>query len=128
MRTLVQVMAGVLRVGDAVLLARRAHPPALAGRWEFPGGKVDQGEDPAAALVRELDEELGIRVAVGEELAAVPGETLDGKPMTLHAHAVTWLGGAITPHEHDAVALVPVAHLAAWDLLPLDLPVVAALR
>ena len=60
------VVAGVLRDGQGrVLLAQRPSGKALAGMWEFPGGKVEAGEDPRAALVRELHEELGVHAAIG---------------------------------------------------------------
>lgn len=63
------VGAAVLR-GGRVLAARRVGPPALAGRWELPGGKVEPGERPEDALVRELTEELGVDVEVTGWLAA----------------------------------------------------------
>ncbi|QZN85731.1 (deoxy)nucleoside triphosphate pyrophosphohydrolase [Cellulomonas sp. C5510] len=53
----------------ALLAARRRSPVSLAGRWEFPGGKVEPGEEPEAALHRELREELGVTVELGTELA-----------------------------------------------------------
>ncbi|MEZ0446473.1 (deoxy)nucleoside triphosphate pyrophosphohydrolase [Cellulomonas sp. ICMP 17802] len=52
----------------ALLAARRAVPARLAGRWEFPGGKVDGDESPEDALHREIREELGVRIGLGEEL------------------------------------------------------------
>lgn len=67
MRTIL-VAAGVVIEGGEVLLSRRKTDAHLAGMWEFPGGKVEPGEDPRAALVRELDEELGITTVVGEIL------------------------------------------------------------
>jgi 8-oxo-dGTP diphosphatase len=70
---IVHVVAGV--INDArgrILLARRTEDRDLAGLWEFPGGKVDPGETPEQALVRELREELGIEARVGERLIAVP--------------------------------------------------------
>lgn len=73
------VVGGVIidRSGDQprVLAARRTGPPALAGRWEFPGGKVEAGESPQAALVRELHEELEIDVAVSAEICPANGGT-----------------------------------------------------
>ncbi len=65
MRT-VLVAAGVIIEGGRVLLSQRKAGAHLAGMWEFPGGKVDEGEDPRAALCRELTEELGIDAVVGE--------------------------------------------------------------
>lgn len=67
MRTVI-VSAGVIIEGGRVLLSRRKKGTHLADRWEFPGGKAEAGEDPRAALRRELDEELGITVLVGEIL------------------------------------------------------------
>lgn len=67
MRTVI-VAAGVVIEDRGVLLSRRKSGTHLAGMWEFPGGKVEAGEDPRAALVRELEEELGITVTVGEIL------------------------------------------------------------
>ena len=65
------VVAGVITdARGRVLLARRAEGSELAGLWEFPGGKVEPGESPEAALARELDEELGIEVDVGAALIA----------------------------------------------------------
>lgn len=62
------VAAGVVVRGDKVLLTQRKADAHLAGRWEFPGGKVDAGEDPRVAVARELEEELGIAVEVGDVL------------------------------------------------------------
>jgi 8-oxo-dGTP diphosphatase len=62
----VLVAAAVVIESGRVLLTQRKAGAHLAGLWEFPGGKVEEGEDPRAALVRELEEELGIRVAVGD--------------------------------------------------------------
>jgi 8-oxo-dGTP diphosphatase len=60
------VAAGILVENGRVLLARRKRGSHLQGKWEFPGGKCEEGEDPKAALVRELSEEVGIEVTVGD--------------------------------------------------------------
>ena len=92
------------------LAARRTRPPALAGRWELPGGKVEPGEQPEEALHRELAEELGITVRLGAELLPQSGRTwpltpglelrawwcelTDGVPSTGEAHDALWWGSA----------------------------------
>lgn len=65
MRTVI-VAAGIVIEGGRVLLSRRKQGTHLEGLWEFPGGKVEAGEDPRAALTRELEEELGIATRIGE--------------------------------------------------------------
>jgi len=102
----VPVVAAVIRRGDGrVLLARRPRG-AHAGLWEFPGGKVEPGERPEQALARELREELGIGVEVGEAMLTVEHRyphiairmtaygcrLVSGKPRGLHGQQVVWAG------------------------------------
>jgi 8-oxo-dGTP diphosphatase len=63
-----QVVAAILRRGSAVLIAQRKAGGAHGLKWEFPGGKIEPGESPQAALARELNEELGIAAAIGAEV------------------------------------------------------------
>jgi len=62
------VTAGIIRKGDCILIGQRHHSDAYALQWEFPGGKVKDGEDLKSCLRRELEEELGIRADVGQEV------------------------------------------------------------
>ena len=117
---IVDTIGGTARV----LAACRAGPPALAGWWEFPGGKVEPGESETAALVRECREELGVEVApvgrLGGDLSAAGGwvlrvwvaQLVGGRPRALEHREIRWL---------DAQQLYDVR----W--LPLDLPLVALL-
>lgn len=98
----VVVGAAIVR-GGRLLAAQRAGPPALAGGWEFPGGKVEPNESDQAALVRECREELGVTVALGERIGADwrlrggavlrvwIGELLEGEPRPLEHLALRWL-------------------------------------
>lgn len=78
------VTAGVIRRDDTVLIARRESGP-LAGQWEFPGGKLEPGESPEACLARELQEELGLEVEVGDIFTVVYHE-YPGGPVLLLAY------------------------------------------
>lgn len=112
-----------------VLLARRPEGKAMAGLWEFPGGKVEPTETPEAALIRELHEELGI-------------ETWSSclAPLTFASHAYPdfhllmplfacrrWQGTP-TPREGQRLAWVRPADLHAWPMPPADLPLIPVLR
>lgn len=122
----IHVVAGVIHdARGRILLARRTEGRDLAGLWEFPGGKVEPGESPEAALVRELREELGIEASVGEAVIRVPQQYPD-KRLVLDVRHVQFTG---TPKGLDGQALVwaPLHRLAGYPMPPADRPVVAAL-
>ncbi|MDI2036124.1 (deoxy)nucleoside triphosphate pyrophosphohydrolase [Paenarthrobacter nitroguajacolicus] len=121
-----------LEAPGRLLVARRTAPPRFAGMWEFPGGKVERGEAPEAALHRELAEELGIEVKLGRELES--GDT-DGWTLNEQASMRVWFAevtaGKPAPLEdHDELRWVSLAdHEEALALpwIPADLPIVRAL-
>lgn len=119
------VGAALVRDGR-VLAARRSQPARLAGGWEFPGGKVEPGETEAAALARELREELGVEAVVGERL----GNAADGS-IELTVYAVTLTNGDPQPlQDHDELRWLTAPELPSVAWLPIDaalLPTVAAL-
>jgi 8-oxo-dGTP diphosphatase len=94
------VVAAVIERDGLFLAARRVGPPALAGRWEFPGGKAEAGEDDAAALRRECREELGVEIAVGE--AVGPAYPAGGGTLLVRTYRAVLLSGEPAPIEgHD---------------------------
>ncbi len=120
-------MAGVITdARGRVLLARRTQGRDLAGLWEFPGGKVDPGETPAQALVRELREELGIEADIGAPLIAVP-QQMPHKRIVLDVHRIAGHCGKPRGLDGQALAWVPLAKLREYPMPPADRPVVAAL-
>jgi 8-oxo-dGTP diphosphatase len=111
------VVAGALISGGTLLVAQRERPPELAGLWELPGGKVAAGECDAAALVRELEEELGVEVTVGEQLGC---DVVLNDRMTLRAYLVTQTGGTVQPRDHRALRWVTADELDGLAWVPAD--------
>lgn len=123
LRTIV-VGAAILR-GGAVLAARRTTPIEAAGRWEFPGGKVEEGESPEDALVREIAEELGCRIEVTGWL---PGSAPIGDTYELRVACGVLTHGEPSPTEHDLLRWVSADDLDALDWLEPDRPFLEGLR
>lgn len=121
-----QRVVGAALVRDGrVLAARRTAPAAAAGRWEFPGGKVEDGESPEAALTREIAEELGVAIVVRRWLAgAVPIGTTHELVVAL----AEIIDGEPHPVEHDRVRWLAVDELDAVDWLDPDRPFLPELR
>ena len=118
------VGAAVLR-GGRVLAARRTTPPGTAGRWEFPGGKVEPGERPDDGLVRELREELDCTVAVDGWLDA---EVPIGERHVLRVALARLVAGEPAPVEHDRVRWLGPEELDDVDWLDPDRPFLPLLR
>ncbi len=117
---MIRVVGAVAVRGQRVLMARRG-PGSYEGLWEFPGGKVEPGEDERQALTRELLEELGVSATVGEHLACGS----DGR-IELICYRV-WFEGEPQALEHSAVAWIELSELASLPVPPADLPAVHAL-
>jgi 8-oxo-dGTP diphosphatase len=123
----IHVMAAVITdARGRILLARRTEGRDLAGCWEFPGGKREPGETPEAALARELQEELGIDIEVGEHVISVPQQYPD-KRLRLDVRRLARWKGTPRGHEGQALAWVAPDKLTRYTMPPADRPVVAAL-
>ncbi|MCT2277118.1 (deoxy)nucleoside triphosphate pyrophosphohydrolase [Micromonospora chalcea] len=121
------VVGAAIIEGGRVLACERSAPAEVAGRWEFPGGKVEPGEAETDALARECAEELGVRVAVGTRV---------GRDVRMaHGRSVLRVYAARLLHgdqpkalEHAELRWLSAAELDSVDWLPADVPIVAALR
>ena len=114
------VVAAVIRDAEGrVLLAKRPDDRHMGGLWEFPGGKVDDGEAPADALVRELREELGVAASIGHPITFAVHEE-PGLRILLLFYAARILDGEPKGKEGQAVTWVPIAELASFPTPPAD--------
>ena len=118
----VTVTAGVIINENKVLIARRSPAEKFAGGWEFPGGKLEQGETKQECLVRELKEELAIDVEVGDLCQEV---FYDYGTFTVNllAYYCTIVGGTLAMTVHDNYRWVEIERLMEYDLLPADVPI-----
>lgn len=122
-----QVVAGVILRGSRVLICQRTETQPFALQWEFPGGKVEAGEDWAAALVRELREELGIEAAIEQEIATVRHKYAEGLAVELHFFLVRNFAGEIENRIFREVRWVERTSLNAESFLEADRSVVRKL-
>ncbi|HEY0053025.1 MAG TPA: (deoxy)nucleoside triphosphate pyrophosphohydrolase [Caulobacteraceae bacterium] len=127
--TLLVVACALVDVDGRVLIAQRPEGKQLPGLWEFPGGKVEAGERPEEALIRELDEELGVQVS---ESCLAPFVFASHAYDSFHLLMPLWLcrrwSGVVVNRHHAALAWVRPNKLAEYPMPPADAPLVAHLR
>ena len=109
-----QVVAALMVRGPELLCCQRTEYQALPLKWEFPGGKIEAGEEPSEALERELEEELGIHAQIGAKVAQLQHTYLNGNAVELHFFRVDDYEGELQNrifreirwvHRHDLLAL-----------------------
>jgi 8-oxo-dGTP diphosphatase len=122
------VAAALIDADDRVLIARRPEGKPLAGLWEFPGGKVDPGERPETALIRELAEELGIEV---EEACLAPltfaSHTYEDFHLLMPLYVCRRWRGIVRAGEAQALKWVRPQDLRGYPMPPADAPLIPAL-
>ena len=122
-----RVVGAVIVDGERILAARRGPGKSAAGLWEFPGGKIERGESPQQALVRELAEELGVQVVVGHLIGRGEGEAGD-RDLHLDCYWVRMVGPAPTGStDHDRLAWLGRDELRERQWAPPDVPIVQVL-
>ena len=112
------VVAAFWQRRGRIFLAKRPHNKARGGLWEFPGGKVEKGETPEEALARELREELGLEVQVGQRLAALDYDYPD-VAINLVCHQISALGNPLPQEGQEGGWFLP-KELETLELAPAD--------
>lgn len=129
-KKLVLVVAAALIDGQRrVLLARRPPGKAMAGLWEFPGGKVDAGETPEAALARELREELSVEVDEADlSPVAFASHSYDKFHLLMPLYACRRWRGDPSPQEGQELAWASAGELAAFEMPAADIPLIGPVK
>ncbi|MFP4561836.1 MAG: (deoxy)nucleoside triphosphate pyrophosphohydrolase [Spirochaetia bacterium] len=118
---MIDVVAAVIQRNGAFLIAQR-RGGSLHGKWEFPGGKVEPGENHHEALEREISEEFSVRIRA-EGFVAASDFSIGGTPARLHAYFAEYISGDFNPADHQAVQWVLPAELVRIDFAPPDVPI-----
>lgn len=121
------VVAAVIEREGMVLIGQRKRGERHALKWEFPGGKVEPGEMPIAAIRRELEEELGIRAAIGPEITAYEYQYPGRPPIRLVFYPVTQFEGEIENRAFEQIRWEKRARLPEYDFLEGDIDFVRGL-
>ncbi|MFN0127235.1 MAG: (deoxy)nucleoside triphosphate pyrophosphohydrolase [Verrucomicrobiales bacterium] len=122
---MMEVVCAVIWNDDGrVLAAQRPPGKAQGGRWEFPGGKIEPGEAAEAALVREIEEELGCTLRVGAAMSPVD-HPYPGGVIRLRPFLSVIVSGQPDPREHSALLWVNAREAAELEWAPADLPILA---
>lgn len=120
---MINVVAGILKKDNKILIARKKEGKSLAGYWEFPGGKIEAGETPEESLVRELMEEMEINIKINEYV----GESIydyGNVVVSLKGYVAEILEGEIILSDHDKYEWVTLDEINNYKLAPADIPLV----
>lgn len=115
-----RVVAALIFKDDQVLVCQRTRYQTMPLKWEFPGGKIEEGEQPRDALRRELNEELGIAATIGEEVARIRHEYKNGSAVELRFYAVREYQGEIENRIFKDMRWAIRSNLPSFDFLDAD--------
>jgi 8-oxo-dGTP diphosphatase len=119
-----RVVAALITRDDKLLVCQRTRHQTMPLKWEFPGGKIEEGEQPRDALRRELDEELGIQATIGDELARIQHEYPNGGMVELRFYIVRDYNGELENRIFKDIQWAEPKDLPSFDFLEADLTLV----
>jgi len=119
-----RVVAALIFRDEKILVCQRTRHQTMPLKWEFPGGKIEPGEQPRDALRRELDEELGIDATIGEEVARIRHDYKNGAAVELRFYAVREYKGDIENRIFKDMQWAKLSELPSFDFLEADLGLV----
>jgi 8-oxo-dGTP diphosphatase len=119
-----RVVAGLIMLDGKLLVCQRTRHQTMPLKWEFPGGKIEEGEQPRDALRRELDEELGIQATIGDELARIQHEYPNGGMVELRFYIIRDYNGELENRIFKDIQWAEPKDLPRFDFLEADLTLV----
>ena len=125
---IIKVVAAILQKEDKILIARKKQGKPLAGYFEFPGGKIEEGETPEESLIRELMEEMNIKIAVKEYIGESIYDYGNDKVISLLGYTAEIIDGEIKLSDHDIYEWVTLEQINNYKIAPADIPLIDKLR
>lgn len=122
---MVKVVVAILKKEDKILIAKKREGKPLAGLWEFPGGKIEEGETPEESIIRELMEEMNIKVRVNEYVGESIYDYGDGKIISLKGFTAEIIEGNIKLTDHDEYKWVTLEEIYNYKVAPADIPLIS---
>ncbi len=126
-QTIAVVAIALINANDEVMVAQRGPHESFAGQWEFPGGKIEPGETPQAALAREMCEELGFEVPLGKSLGRHQ-HAYETFTVEIEVFVGRYQQQTFRLTDHSAIRWMPIEDLERWPLAAADIPFVAKIR
>lgn len=127
MSTIIPVTCAIIIHNDQILCTQRSEKMAHPGKWEFPGGKIEQNESPERCILREIKEELDIEIRILKAIPSVRHAYQESRIIELIPFICSYTSGAIKLREHQQYIWLPVERLVELDWAAADLPIVAYL-
>lgn len=125
---MINVVAAILQNEDRILIAMKREGKPLAGFYEFPGGKIEIGEIPEESLIRELMEEMNIKIKVKEYIGESIYDYGEGKVICLKGFTAEILEGEIKLSDHDEYRWITLKEITNYKLAPADISLVEKLK